>query len=147
MTVPATRASTQLSIAVVGAGSIGSTFAFYLAQAGHEVTAVARPGSTRLEQLRRDGGVVLKNGERAAMRVTDALDESAAYDLVVVTTLAYQAEALMPALQRSAAHAIHLMFNNLHPEAMRDAIGAERCSFGMPFIMASQTAMAGWTRR
>ncbi|WP_419805623.1 ketopantoate reductase family protein [Terriglobus sp.] len=130
-------ASSRLTIAVVGAGSIGSTFAYYLARAGHDVTAVVRPGSARLQQLRRDGGVVLKNSDRAAVAVTDALDERTAYDLVVVTTLAYQAEALLPVLHRSAARSIHLMFNNFHPEAMRDAIGVDRCTFGMPFVAAS----------
>ena len=45
-----------LRIAIIGIGGIGSTFAFQLVRAGHhEVTAVARPGSRRLEQLKRDG--------------------------------------------------------------------------------------------
>ena len=44
--------SSPLNVAVVGVGRIGSTFAFRLARAGHDVTAVARPGSSRLDQLR-----------------------------------------------------------------------------------------------
>ena len=31
------------------------------------------------------------------------------------------------------------MFNNFNPEHLRDALGAERCIFGMPFIQASLT--------
>ena len=54
-----------LRIAVLGAGRIGSTFAFQLARVGHhEVAVVARPGSTRFQQLRRDGGIVNIKGER-----------------------------------------------------------------------------------
>lgn len=127
----------RLSIAVVGVGAIGSTFAYHLARAGHDVTAVARPGSLRLEQLRRDGGVVSSTGDRAQTRCMDALDEETAYDLVIVTTLAHQIDALLPALQRSRAKAIQPMQNTLHPEALRDAIGPMRCTFGMPFVMAT----------
>lgn len=42
-----------VKIAVSGPGGIGSTFAFQLARAGHEVTVVAR--TKRLAQLQRDG--------------------------------------------------------------------------------------------
>jgi 2-dehydropantoate 2-reductase len=96
--------SSSLSIAVVGVSAIGSTFGFQLAGAGkHDVTAVARPGSARLEQLRRDGGIVDVKGERASVRVAEALDEAAPCDLVVVTLLAHQVDAALPALQPSAA--------------------------------------------
>ena len=125
-----------LSIAVIGAGAIGSTFAYQLAQSGHAVTVVARPDSRRLEQLRRDRGVVRKTGERAEMQVADRLDEQTAYDLVIVTTLAHQVEVILPALQRSSALCIHFMFNMLHPERLQAEVGAQRCTFGMPFIMA-----------
>ena len=59
------------SIAVVGVGGIGSSFAYQLARKGHDVTVVARPGSARLHQLQRDQGIVRKTGERADVRVTD----------------------------------------------------------------------------
>ncbi len=133
--VPA--AASRLAIAVVGAGGIGSTFAFYLAQAEHAVTVVARPGSPRLLQLQRDGAIVRTGGERAQVAVADYLDEDAAYDLVVVTTLAHQVDALLPVLQRSRAAAVHFMFNQFYPERLQAALGAERCSFGMPFVMGS----------
>ena len=54
-----------LSIAVIDAGKIGSTFAYQLARAGHDVTVIARPDSLRLQQLQRDQGIILKTGERA----------------------------------------------------------------------------------
>ena len=133
----AAPASPPLAIAVIGLGGIGSTFAFQLAQAGHDVTVVARPASPRLAQLQRDGGVVDHTGQGAATRVADALDEAKPYDLVIVTTLAHQVDAVLPALTRSAAKAIHFMFNTFEPERLGDAVGPGRASFGMPFVAAT----------
>ncbi len=128
----------SLRIAVLGAGRIGSAFAFQLARVGHhEVTVVARPGSARLQQLQRDGGIVSVKGERAEVRIADTLDEQTPYDLIIVTLLAHQIDAVLPALQRSRAKSVQLMFNCFEPERLRDAIGAERCTFGMPFVQAS----------
>lgn len=131
------KAKSPLSIAVLGVGRIGSTFAYQFSRAGHEVTVIARPDSPRLEQLGRDKGIVLQTGERAEVRVADVLDEQAAYDLVVVTTLAHQVDPLLPVLQRSKAKCIHFMFVNFDPEQLRDAVGKHRCSFGMPAVMAT----------
>ncbi len=136
-THPAADPATPLRIAVVGLGGIGSAFAFHLSRTGHhEVTAVARPDSLRLRQLRRDEGIVDRKGERASVSMTDVLDEGIPYDLVVVTLLAHQVDAVLPALCQSAAKRILFMFNNFEPERLRDAVGAERCAFGMPFIQA-----------
>ncbi len=130
--------SQALKIAIVGMGGIGSTFAFQFARVGpHDVTGIARPGSPRLRQLERDGGVVNTKGELAEMKVTDRVDEEAAYDLVLVTLPAHQVEAVLPALQRSNAKWIQFMFNTFDPERFQTAVGAVRCSFGMPFVQGS----------
>jgi 2-dehydropantoate 2-reductase len=130
--------SSRLRLAVIGLGGVGSTFAFQLALTGHhDVTAIARPGSVRLEQLKGDGGVVNTKAERAEMHVADKLEEDVPYDLVLVTVLAHQVDAILTGLQRSAAKRIQFMFNNFDPERLRDAVGAERCSFGMPFVQAT----------
>ena len=132
--------SPPLQIAVLGAGKIGSTFAFQLARTGgHDVTVIARQGSVRLQQLERDGAIVDVEGERAGVRVAGALDEQTPYDLVIVTLLAHQVDAVLPALQRSAARCIQFMFNTFHPERLQEAIGAGRCAFGMPFVQAMLT--------
>ena len=125
-----------LRIAVLGPGKIGSTLAFQLARAGNEVTVIARPGSVRLQQLQRDNGIVTVEGARAEVQITDILNEGKPYDLVIVTVVAYQIDAVLPALQRCKAKSIQLMFVTFEPERLRDAIGAERCSFGMPFFQA-----------
>ena len=129
--------SSPLRIAVLGAGRIGSAFAFQLASAGHhDVTVIARPGSPRLGQLRRDDGIVTVKGERASVRIIDTLDEQTPYDLVIVTLLAFQVDAVLPALRRSAARCIQFMFVTFDPERLREAVGAERCALGMPFIQS-----------
>lgn len=49
----------NLRIAVIGAGRIGSAFAFQLARTGgHNVTVVARPDSERLKTLLQDQAIV-----------------------------------------------------------------------------------------
>lgn len=128
----------SLRIVVLGVGGIGSTFAFQLARIGHhDVTVVARPGSVRFQHLKRDNGIVNIKDERADVRVSDTLDEQTPYDLVIVTLLAHQVDAVLPALQRSNANRVLFMFNNFDPERLRDAMGADRCSFGMPFVQAA----------
>jgi len=129
--------SAALRIAVLGGGRIGSAFAFRLARAGrHDVTVIARLGSPRLRQLQRDDGIVDVKGERAGVRIEDALDEQTPYDLIIVTLLGFQVDAVLPALRRSAAKCIQFMFVTFEPERLRDAVGAERCAFGMPFIQS-----------
>ena len=133
--------TSALRIAVLGVGNIGSAFAFQLARAGgHDVTGIARPASRRLQQLQRDKGIVNTRGERAEIRVAEQLDEVIEYDLVIVTVLAHQVEAVLPLLLRSRARHFLFMFNNFNPERLRDALGAERCAFGMPFVQAQINA-------
>lgn len=126
-----------MHLAILGTGSIGSAFAFQLARSGqHYVTVVARPNSVRLQQLQRDKGIVNSDSERAEVQVTDTLDEQTPYDLIVVTLLAHQVDSVLPALLGSSAQCILFMFNQFEPERLRDAVGAERCAFGMPFVQA-----------
>ncbi len=133
-----TSSSQSLNIAIVGMGGIGSLFAFQFSSMGHHaVTAIARQGSPRFQQLQRDGGVVDARGRRGDMKISDRLDESIAYDLVIVTLPDHQVGAVLPALQRSAAKWVQFMFNTFDPERLQTAVGAHRCSFGMPFVQGS----------
>ncbi len=137
-TVPTLSPESRLRIAIIGVGGIGSAFAFQLAHVGgHDLTVVARPDSLRLQQLVRDQGIMKVTGERVDVTVTDSLDEEIAYDLVLLTLLAHQVAVVVPILQRSKAKWIQFMFNNFEPEKLSDSVGADRCSFGMPFIQAS----------
>ncbi|MEV5648244.1 2-dehydropantoate 2-reductase N-terminal domain-containing protein [Nocardia sp. NPDC052254] len=124
-----------LRIAVIGPGGIGSTFAFQLAQAGHDVTVVAR--GTRRQQLHRDRAIVRTTGERAGVQVADQLDISTEWDLVLVTVLTSDVEQLLPSLSACAARRIMFMFNTFEPlDHLRSAVGAERARFGFPSIVA-----------
>lgn len=125
-----------MKIALVGPGGIGSTFAFWLARAGHEVTVVAR--GARLSQLERDGAIVTVAGERAPVQVAAALDPATPWDLVLVTVLASQVDAVLPAVSASAAGTVMFVFNTFESLArLRDAVGPERFAFGFPAILAS----------
>ncbi len=44
---------------------------------------------------------------------------------------------MLPTLQRSDAKCVQFMFNTFQPERLQDAIGAERCAVGMPFVQAT----------
>jgi 2-dehydropantoate 2-reductase len=125
-----------MQIAIIGPGGIGSTFAFQLSTAGHDVTVVARGG--RLEQLRRDAAIVTTDGERATVRVAGELDATTPWDLVLVTVLVSQVDALLPMLGGSNAKAVMFMFNTFGSlDRLRDAVGSERFAFGFPAIVAS----------
>ncbi len=129
--------TSPLSIAIIGVGRIGSAYAYQLAGGGHDVTVVARPGSRRLAQLRRDHGIVLTTGERTCVTVADYLDEQEQFDLVIVTTLAHQIDAVLPALERSHARCVHLMFVTPEAERLKSAVGARRATFGMAGLLAT----------
>ena len=129
-------APSQRSIAILGAGNIGSGFAVFLARAGHRITLIARPGSVRLQQLRRDGGVKTKEGEVFPMVCMDALNEDEPYDFVIVTVLAHQVDGVLPALRRSKAVFIEFMFNVFNPERIKAELGDRPCAFGMPLLLA-----------
>ncbi len=127
-----------MKIAVIGVGGIGSTFAFQLAQAGHDLTVVVR--GKRLEQLQRVGAIEKSTGEQVVVRVSPALDTTIAWDLVLVTVLAHQVDPLLPILAASAAQRVMFMFNTFEPlDRLREAVGAPRFAFGFPAILATVT--------
>ena len=129
--------SEPMHIAILGAGNIGTAFAFQLARiGGHRITLIARPASRRLEQLQHDNAIIDTANNRAEITIADTLDEQIPYDLLLITLLAHQAMELLPTLQRCAAKHIQFMANNFHPERLQAAVGATSCSFGMPFIQA-----------
>lgn len=123
-----------MRVTVVGAGAIGSTFAFLLSRAGHDVAVVAR--GARLEQLRADGAVVHDDGTRAPVRALPSLDEGSS-ELVLVAVRGADVEAVLPALARCDAPTVMFMFNAARGTArLRDAVGAGRFAWGFPAVVA-----------
>lgn len=120
----------SLKIAIVGAGGIGTAFAWQLRKAGHDVTVVAR--GARLAKLRKDGGIVHVDGGRVDVDIVEALDTAVVWDLVLLTVLAPQVAAVLPTLSASAAKTVMFMFNTFEPlQPLQDAVGA-RFAFGFP---------------
>jgi 2-dehydropantoate 2-reductase len=135
VTQEASFGAARLRIAIIGAGAVGSAFALQLARAGHDVTVVAR--GKRLDQLRRDGAIVTTAGERTPVQVSAALDPTIDFDLVLVTVLAAQVDALLPVLSASAAKTVMFMFNYFAPlSRLRSAVGGTRFAFGFPAVLA-----------
>ncbi len=125
-----------MRIAIVGTGAIGSTFAFHLSKVGHDVTVIAR--GARLTQLRAENAIVRVDGERAKVDVSGTLDPTTPWDLVLVTVLAPQVDAVLPAVTESNAKIVMFMFNTFEPlDRLRDAVGAARFAFGFPAVLAT----------
>ena len=93
----------------------------------------ARNHRARIFAVARDDAILDVKGERASVRVASLLDEQTPYDLVIVTLLAQETDAL----QRSAAKCIRLMFNTLQPERLPEAIGIDRCALGRALVQAT----------
>ncbi len=124
-----------MNIAIIGAGRIGSAFAFRLARAGHSLTLVAR--GSRLAALQGEGAIVSVEGERAPVQAVPELDTSIAYDLLLVTVLSHQVDGILPMLSASQAKKVMLMFNTFERlDRWRDAIGAERFEVAFPNMIS-----------
>lgn len=120
---------------MIGAGRIGSTVAFCLAQAGHDLTVLAR--GARFDALARDGAIITIDGRRAPIEVVSLLDSTTPYDLAIVTGPERQLAPLRPALSASRANTILLMFNMFQGiEPYRSIVGAQRFAFGFPNMTA-----------
>ncbi|MBL8954157.1 MAG: NAD(P)-binding domain-containing protein [Myxococcaceae bacterium] len=120
-----------MHLAIIGAGRMGSAFAWHLARAGHDVTVVAR--GERLERLKRDGGIETVGGVKAAVKTAPGLDPTVEWDGVLVMVLAHQVKPLLPVLSASKARSIVFLFNTVEAlQPLRDAVGAGRVDFGFP---------------
>lgn len=130
--IPHTR---RMKIILIGAGRIGSAVAFCLANAGHDVTVVAR--GERLRALQSERAIVTVSGKRAPVKALPAVDAVTPYELVIVTVPEHQVPAILPQLSASTAKTILLMFNTFQGIApYRSILGVERVAFGFPNMTA-----------
>jgi len=102
------------------------------------VTAIARPGSARLQRLRRDNAIVDNKGLRADVLVAEALDETIPYDLVLVTLQAQQVDKVLSGLQSSHAKWIRTIstLNASWTQFGKIAVPSE-CPSCRPLLMAT----------
>lgn len=129
--------SQSLNIAIIGAGQIGSTFAYYLSAANHQVTLIARPNSERLRQLQAANAVVMQDGKQAKVTVADHLDETIQYDLLLVTLRMDLVDSVLPCIHCSGAKQVMFMFSSFTPEYLvpTDSNKA-RYLLGFPYFTA-----------
>lgn len=131
------------SIAIVGAGAIGTYYGARLARAGHDVRFLLRRD---LEVVRHQGLRVVE-GERSfalpAVRAFGSAAEMGPVDLVIVTLKA-TANAELPRLLPPLLHertAVLTLQNGLgSEEQMAGVAGAERVLGGLCFIATMRTA-------
>jgi 2-dehydropantoate 2-reductase len=124
-----------MRIIILGAGRIGSVFAFHLSQTGHDITVVAR--GARLEALARDKAIITIDGRTAPVDAVPSIDPTKPYDLAIVTVPEHQVKALLPQLENSAARTILLMFNTFYgTQRYADTLGSGRLTAGFPNMKA-----------
>jgi 2-dehydropantoate 2-reductase len=125
-----------MKILVYGAGVIGSVYAAYLHDGGHEVSVLAR--GRRLDEIR-EHGIVLEaaaSGRRIEAKVpaVEGLDTDDAYDLVLVAMQKGHIATVLPILAANrGTPAVAFLGNNASgPDPLIDALGAERVLMGFP---------------
>ncbi|MET9214642.1 MULTISPECIES: ketopantoate reductase family protein [unclassified Nocardia] len=127
-----------LSIAVLGAGSIGSLFAAKLAGAGHDVTMIVR-NEARRAYLREHGLVTRSRLTGRVDTVRVGLEPALrhTYDLVLVAVQRPHIDALVPTLAANDSRAIMLMFNCASgADQWAGDLGADRLLWGFPAVLA-----------
>jgi 2-dehydropantoate 2-reductase len=124
-----------MKIVIYGAGRIGTMFGFLLARAGHDITFIAR--GKRLEELQKNPVVETVDGEKATTKSAGELDATTPWDLVLVTVLAHQVDATLPALKASAAKKVMFMFNTVESlTKLRESVGASRFEMAFPTVIS-----------
>ncbi|MEV6771134.1 2-dehydropantoate 2-reductase N-terminal domain-containing protein [Nocardia sp. NPDC051030] len=129
-----------MRIAVVGAGGVGTFFAGKLAQAGHEVTVVAR-NPARRAALSAEGVQMRNKGrgpiEHVSVRVAAELVHGDHFDLVLACVQRHQIDALVPTLAANSSPRIMFVFNcAAGADNWADTIGRERQLWGFPSVIA-----------
>lgn len=124
-----------MRILMYGAGAIGSIFAGKLAQAGIDVTILAR--NRRYEELIKDG-LVLRNSisgkrESYSIPVINNLDQDDVYDFIIIAVQYTQIDSILPVIKENKSESIVFVVNNpIGYERFIQAVGYERIIIGFP---------------
>lgn len=123
-----------MKILVFGAGVLGSLYAARLAEAGEDVTVLAR--GERLAQLEQHGIVLagMPGGKMTVTRVKTCakLDPEDAYDLIIVLVRRNQLEGVLPQLaaNRNSPNILFMTSNASGSEFLEQSIERERILLG-----------------
>lgn len=124
-----------MRILFLGAGATGGYFGGRLMQAGADVTFLVRP--RRMEQLRGDGLVVVSPFGDVRLPVQAISRAKPGYDLIVLTSKAYDLEDAIETIRPAVGPATIVMplLNGLnHIDVLDAAFGAERVMGGLCHI-------------
>jgi 2-dehydropantoate 2-reductase len=123
-----------VKLLVVGAGVLGSLYAAKLAQAGHDVSILAR--GDRAADLR-DKGIVLEEAATGARTTTpipvvERLDPEDVYDAALVMVRKDQLASILPILgaNRGILSMLFMVNNAQGPELLIQGVGRERVLLG-----------------
>jgi 2-dehydropantoate 2-reductase len=125
-------------ILVLGGGVIGSVYASWLAQAGHQVTVLGR--GQHLSDLRDQGLVTVDRGtsQRTTTRVAtcDHLAPDDQYDLLIVAVRLEQVAEVLPIISANTVipTVLFLLNNAFGARQFAEALGADRVVLGFPGI-------------
>jgi ketopantoate reductase len=129
-----------MKILVLGAGVIGTTYAWQLSNTGHDVSLLVRKSKRELAE--RQGIHIRYKDERLKksepMEVTyhpvavDQFSAQEAYDLIIVSVRAHQLDELLPVLVAGSGKADILFFGNnwWGEERIRKFLAPEKYIFG-----------------
>jgi 2-dehydropantoate 2-reductase len=125
-----------MKILVYGAGVLGSLYAAKLAQAGEDVTILAR--GERLQQIQQHGIVLARLPENnlsvTSVKTTSVLAPEDSYDLVIVFVRRDQLDSVLPilAINHGTPNVLFMVNNAGGPDVLVDALGKERVMLGFP---------------
>ena len=125
-------------ILVIGGGVIGSVYAAWLQQAGHQVTILAR--GQRLADLREHGLCIEDTGTGQVLttpiETVDHLAPDDAYDVLIVAVRLEQITAVLPLITANSPTptVLFLLNNAFGAEQFSAAVGHDRVVLGFPGI-------------
>lgn len=134
-----------MKILIYGAGIIGYTYGWQLAEAGHDITVLVRKG--KRPQLEEKGIHLVchdfRNGQKKTIdtifhpHVIDELDAHNDFEYILVTTNKIQLPDVLPVLGSSAGKAHVLFFQNNWDcfDEIAHYLKPEQYFFGFPFMV------------
>ncbi|RMB58945.1 ketopantoate reductase family protein [Tessaracoccus antarcticus] len=124
-----------MRVLVVGAGVIGAVYAARFAEAGHDVSLLAR--GARRSAFEADGVTVRAGGRtlHTHPRIVGAEDAGGAFDLTVVAVRTTQLDAILDLLRANDSPTVaFLQHLGPHADRVRRVLGSNRTVFAFPGV-------------